>query len=339
MLIYLEGPDGTGKTTLARELCARRPGAIYLHDTYRGRRQFIFTIALLRRAFKAILRGTPVVLDRSWIGDNIYSRVFRPGQQGNWVRWAHGLTERMAAVTVLAVPSERQRYLDDFEALKSHRPEKYDSMAAIYDAYAQVTFGLEPNEDVNDYVGLLSRTGGLGRLSSSYVYDRYAAAGENLVETADMLWKRAESRDRDNMVDVPSMTSHNWSGRIKTDGLLLVGERCSDPHGAWSVPFLRDDGGSRYLARALNLAGVRQDNLAMVNAYDANGGLSWDLKIALQRGRFHRVITLGEAALRVVRHLAPTLNNVHHITHPQWARRFEFHKINNYASKLKELCR
>lgn len=334
MFIYLEGPDGTGKTTLARELC-RQQNAVYLHDTYRGRHQFMYTVSLLRRAHKHLTRGRAVVLDRSWLGDNIYSRVFRPGKQGSWVRWAHGLTERLGAVTVMALPIERSRYLEDYERLQGERPEMYSSMAGIYDAYMAVTVGREV--EATDYAGLLSRTGGLMSSPNTMLYDRFSEQGSNLEKTASKIWEMARRRDAREMTELPNFQIPNWSGRQVADCTLIVGERSNRPDGAWPVPFLADDASSRYLALALNRAGIRQDKLVMVNAREDNDRPSWALRTALHREP-RRVVALGKVALQTVRELNPFLNNVEHVEHPQYWRRFKYHDLATYASKLKEAC-
>lgn len=333
MLIYLEGPDGSGKTTLAKELCAKG-NAYYLHDTYRGRHQFIYTIALLRRVWKLHKLGKNVVLDRSWLGDNIYSRVFRPGKQGDWVRWAHGITERLGAITVMALPAERERYLADYNALKGERPEMYDRMQGIYQAYAEVTFGL--HTDADDYAGMLSRQGGLQASRATVIYDRYGPAGNNLGDFANQLWERARQRHLSSIDEVPGL-SDNWSGRQNKDTVLLVGERSARPYGAWTVPFLADDNSSRYLAQALTAADVRQDRLCMVNARNEVDQPDWSLRTALQR-KPRKIICLGQVALRTVRELDPVTNSVVALEHPQYRRRFKFHDLHEYALKLKEAC-
>lgn len=333
MLIYLEGPDGTGKTTLAKTLCAKG-NAKYFHDTYRGKHQFGYTIALLRRVEKALHRGKNVVLDRSWLGDNLYSRVFRPGAQGTWVRWAHGITEKLGAITVMCLPAERERYLADFEAGKTERPEMYDRMDRIYQVYSEATFGL--HTDADDYMGMLSRTGGMQANKATVIYDRYGPAGTDLDAYAESLWDQARRRKLAAIDETPGLAA-NWSGRQNRDTVLIVGERSARPFGAWPVPFLANDGSSAYLARALTLANVRQDRLCMVNARDMNDNADWNLRTALQR-KPRKIICLGTVALRTVRELDLLANNVVALEHPQYWRRFKFHEIETYANKLKDAC-
>lgn len=73
-LIIVEGPDFTGKSTLATNIASR--GHVYLHSSYESLRSF-------RKNFTANL-GKPMVLDRSWVSEMIYGPVLRPENLGSW---------------------------------------------------------------------------------------------------------------------------------------------------------------------------------------------------------------------------------------------------------------
>lgn len=131
--IVLEGPDGSGKTTLAKKLCE----ALYLqymHLTY------IKDQEELHKQFKEAsdrMRNGGVVIDRFILSNYVY-----PGHMvlhsshflGNLVQ---GIREgRVFHITCL--PEDKEMYLKEFEKLCSGRDELYtsvDLMSRIYDDF------------------------------------------------------------------------------------------------------------------------------------------------------------------------------------------------------------
>jgi hypothetical protein len=76
MLVVLEGVDGTGKTTLARELRALVPGAAVLHSGPPQIHPAVEYLAPLR-SYPA---GTPdMILDRWHLGEEVYGHLYRGG--------------------------------------------------------------------------------------------------------------------------------------------------------------------------------------------------------------------------------------------------------------------
>lgn len=74
-LIIIEGPDFTGKSTLATNIASR--GHVYIHSSYESLRSF-------RKGFQANL-GKPMVLDRSWVSEMIYGPALRPeNKESSW---------------------------------------------------------------------------------------------------------------------------------------------------------------------------------------------------------------------------------------------------------------
>ena len=73
-IVILEGPDGGGKTTLAKELVAR--GFDYFHDGLppSGRDNVAYYTWILEQAGK---RDKNSVFDRLWLGERIYGPVAR----------------------------------------------------------------------------------------------------------------------------------------------------------------------------------------------------------------------------------------------------------------------
>lgn len=322
-LIYLEGPDGAGKSMLANELVKLTADAVYLHDTYADDLpggQFKHSTDLLHRAVQEHHRGKLVVLDRGWMGDNIYHSCFRPGRQNHWPRWHHGIMQKVGALTIMCVPGNRDQFISDFNAdrLRNGKKEMYDTMEQVYDRYLHVMLGY-PNDPHQDYVGLLARTGGLLRRPEYVCYDRYHYPGSRVVQAARQFYETAKVWQLETSYQVPSTTAHGFSGVIDHDTTLFVtGEL--EPSSTWTIPMLAQNEMSDFFARCLTRAGARQDRLALVTG-NYNGAI-WILRQALRLGP-KRVVALGPEALELVIQASgqPPPKSVGMLTHPRdWPR-------------------
>lgn len=135
-IIVLEGPDGSGKTSLALEL-QKYLGAKYIHLTYRFKdKMHLYHYAAIRLCAH-LAQHQPVILDRWWISEIVYAEAYRGGSK---VIKHHFLLEHIAThmgVTyVMCLPEDRDRYLKSFDKLKTEREEMYDEgMSRVYDIY------------------------------------------------------------------------------------------------------------------------------------------------------------------------------------------------------------
>jgi hypothetical protein len=79
-IIIFEGPDGAGKTTLAKAV-ALRLGAAYTHHGPYPEISNGVDLAIVYKdsLYDALLRGKDLVLDRCWISETPYGIAFRDG--------------------------------------------------------------------------------------------------------------------------------------------------------------------------------------------------------------------------------------------------------------------
>lgn len=143
-LIILDGPDGTGKTTLAEKLRSDY-GAEIFHHTWNEdieKRMGQYLRNSLDSAEKMLRKGQLVVIDRLYMSQRVYSSVFRSDRPDKWesdMALIEIRVERLIAdyggAEVLCLPQERDVYLKHFNRLKGEREEMYVDMARVYDVY------------------------------------------------------------------------------------------------------------------------------------------------------------------------------------------------------------
>lgn len=125
-IIIIEGPDFSGKSTLARHLSSL--GYFYLHSSYESLRSW-------RRTFSANI-GKPMVLDRCWISERVYGPVLRPnGDPNSWVQ-DRILVDRHDPIYIFC----HRPFEASFEAQKKDTDHPYGKRAfkKIHAAYGQL---------------------------------------------------------------------------------------------------------------------------------------------------------------------------------------------------------
>lgn len=125
-VIVLEGPDGTGKTTLGHAL-ADYMGGHYMHLTYRFPKAMnLYHIAALEMVLEKA-EEQPVILDRWWLSELVYAYVYR-GQTA-WPA-VHRMLQRVALqhnfLYIMCNLQNSTQYNDHFKLLKTQREEMYD---------------------------------------------------------------------------------------------------------------------------------------------------------------------------------------------------------------------
>lgn len=127
MRVLIEGPDGSGKTTLCDEFIKR--GYHYIHLS----RPDGDVDGYMMKALAESDGYDDVVIDRGVISNLVYSTVFKDTD----IVSSDVMYEMISCMDliILAIPSNKERYLSDFNKLKTGRVELYNDMEKIYDAY------------------------------------------------------------------------------------------------------------------------------------------------------------------------------------------------------------
>lgn len=129
-LIILEGPDGSGKSTIAAAIAKRLGVLVDHHGPYLRESQI--THHYLTSMQPVILSDNHVVMDRCWISEHIYGRVYREGLNRISMHdelMLNGIAAELHATFIICLPplevclrNYRERkaleYLDNEDQLK-----------------------------------------------------------------------------------------------------------------------------------------------------------------------------------------------------------------------------
>lgn len=302
-IYVLEGPDGSGKTTLAKFM-AEKFNAHYMHLTYRWKdRMFHYHWAALEHAIR-ISKTRPVVIDRWWPSINIYDDEFRKRrtfpQAGRMLDRAG-----MAAgvIYIACMPGDMEELIRDFDKRKAAGGEMYDSVQGVALRYVDWW------STMTDRVDLLT-------------YDRFTH-GQNMdlfIAQAFRQWAQVVQRIPHWFFKNRMLGGNAFAPEPK---LMIVGEK-SNPKGRHQVwPFFEHANSSLFLTECLDEAGVDEYDIVWANAISADG---WTqpklLKQVYDWAHPKQVIALGNKADHVC--WAAGLRTVtEKLHHPAYAKRFQ----------------
>ena len=130
-LIILDGPDGTGKTTLA-EFLVKKHDAVYMHLTYRWKdKMFEYHTAALHKAVK-LSTTRLVVIDRLWPSEVCYANAYRGGSKWPTMwRMMDRVINKVAGLYVICLPHDTREYVEDFQRLKASREEMFSDILPV----------------------------------------------------------------------------------------------------------------------------------------------------------------------------------------------------------------
>ena len=148
-LIILDGPDATGKSYLAEKLATRFNGTVFHHTWSKEIDETIpsYFGTTLARCIEVVELGGLAIIDRLYLSEQIYSKVFR----NNAEKWEQEMVnisimvKQMNAIEIICLPYDKERFLNFFNSMVKQRSEMYGSMSEVYDEY--LTRGYEDPDD------------------------------------------------------------------------------------------------------------------------------------------------------------------------------------------------
>lgn len=236
MIIILEGPDGGGKTTLAREL------AELLRLEYRHEGPPPPNVNVLHHYGRLLddARSKDVVFDRLALGERIYGPLLRGEDRlgvGGWEIF-HRLVTAVDAFSVLCLPS--------LEVCISNWRAKTNDLLTN-------TLQVE-----TAWAGYAHLHGVHESLFDQWVFD-YTRTG-----SFDSLVRQLSAHQNTSQALPAQMIGGPYART------LFVGEQIGDVTGL-DLPFFTDAGSAAYLWRAIELARLQPESIAFINAFDRHG--------------------------------------------------------------------
>lgn len=299
MIIILEGPDGTGKTTLAKHL-QNTYGFRYIHT---GPPEDDRVLEAYGRTLYDASRETgDVVIDRLHVGERIYGPILRGkdklGREGEVL--IRRLTNAYNARVVFCLPpyptafeNWRKRHQEDKELVT-----KAETYSNIYHAYRNL------KEDPF-YAN-----------ATWWDYTRIP------VDLAAEILVKFESGP----TPLPGGVIGSSSPRF-----LFVGEQANQEY--LDIPFFALNGSSHYLNDCIEDAGYQESEIAFVNAKRLNGSGVHLSAIHKTLGE-PKVIALGN----VSRDLLGDQGVPHvYISHPAYWKRFYSTRRDEYVKRLRDI--
>jgi hypothetical protein len=263
VIVILEGPDGAGKTTLARELCA----SYDLEYHHEGPPPLdvdplLFYGKLLQDARTA---GRRVVFDRMALGERVYGPIYRKKDRLGELGW------RVFVRLIRAAGARQILCLPSYEVCRASWASGREELLKTEDAFAR---------SYHAYVSLAAR--GIGGFR--YDYTKPMQRTDLGVFLFDGFHGFDPTRTlRVDMVGCPGAK------------YLLVGDQRPRDH--VDLPFFEARGSSAYLTAALDEAWLAEEDVAFVNAYPRNSATPVEIPFR----QFRRVVALGERASAVCR--------------------------------------
>lgn len=331
-IIILDGADGTGKTTLAKKLCDKIANSSYVHlsKPHPGHAWDEHKIAIIN-AIKAYRSGKFVVIDRHFLSEAIYGKIYRNGSEYPFAaRHVDRLLYRFGAMRVITTAPVNY-VIETHKKLVAEREEMYtDRMGEIAQLYIDIWNGGDQSyieasgAETKGYMEQLIASGGVGDKIGWTNYD-VTTDGTRLDKYADKLLNEAQNLQR--CVPIFYEEADNLTGWPRKQSIALVGDKVNT--GDYDWPFLTNHGSSLYLAKTLNELRADESRICMLNI---NGpyGLEIMKQVKLACGR---VIVLGKEAERRLEQAKISYDAK--VRHPLHASRFT-NSDNSYSNELRK---
>jgi hypothetical protein len=300
-VVILEGPDGGGKTTLAKKLVER--GFDYKHEGPPTKKNVIDYYKI--KINDALNTKGDTVFDRLWLGERVYGPICRDEDKVGVM--GHRLFDRLLASKPIlmyyccpSLETARKNY-----QIKLNEPSDYLKSTVkwniVYERYLEVI--------------------GFDSFIRHYNYEEDGDQLDQLLKPFDC------------MRNLPKGTIGSTTAKY-----LFVADK---PNSMFAdFPFFETNNSSGYFNEALEWAGVKESDLAISNAYDHTGKPHSLREMAQSLPKLEKLIIMSSSARSwYFKETKDSINSlkVNFTDHPSYLKRFKGHNPSIMGRLIKEI--
>lgn len=333
-IIVIEGPDGAGKSTLAKTF-VHMFGAHYLHARYRFKKKmFTYHTAMLRVAERLAQTGL-VVIDRHWLSEEVYAGVYRGGSA--WPQAGRMMDRallKMGAINILCLPDSVEVAVEEHRKnLDISHPYDDETFRKVAQSYFDFWNGSIHGLPDSTYSSLLKWTGGACGREDWIRYNKetdgvdMGAFCRSAVSYL-MAWRGAQ------YVKALDCNEQNVLGNMDQAFYLMIGDEVNAKPQAKRLqwPFHEYGNSSLFMADVMQDLRYTERDLMWVNCNGPNG--LDHIKWILSQKPSIKGICLGDKAHSAVLCLGePFRSQCREVWHPSYVRRFG--KRDEFLQQLK----
>ena len=142
MIYILEGPDGVGKTTLAKKIKEIEGKKVFYMHLRVHKNMRLWHTASARLAIKKHKEGRLDIIDRHWPSEQCYSYIFRRGPSYDPIDIYHWL-KKAGTKYIWCLPSKLDQIRENHINNRQIRHEEYYNIDKVIDLYFNHWFGLK----------------------------------------------------------------------------------------------------------------------------------------------------------------------------------------------------